>query len=134
MTPSRSSTFLRRVLAVDAALTGATALMLVAGAPILENLFGLPTALLRWAGVTLIPYTAWLVSLLRKEALPRGAVWVVAACNALWAIDSIALLFTNWVDPTVLGIAFVVVQALVVGALAEAQYMGLRRWEVAPGQ
>jgi hypothetical protein len=127
MTIIATSNFLRRALIVDAGITGATAIMLVVGAPILEDLLGLPSALLRGAGLSLIPFTALLLYLLRTDPLPRGAAWFVVACNALWALDSIALLFTGWVDPTGVGQAFVVFQALVVAGFAEMQYVGLRR-------
>ncbi len=123
----QTSTFLRRALMADAVVTGMTALALVAGAATLEHLLGLPAALLRGAGLSLVPFTALLVYLLRKERLPRGAAWFVIACNALWAIDSIALLMTDWVDPTLIGQVFVVLQAIVVAIFAEAQYVALRR-------
>ena len=41
--------FLRNVLMLDAAASGATGLLLVAGAGVLEDLLGLPVALLREA-------------------------------------------------------------------------------------
>jgi hypothetical protein len=127
VTMSTSSTFLRRAVAIDAVITGLTGLMLAGGAPMLEGLLGLPAPLLRGAGLSLLPFTAWLVYLIRKDPLPRPAVWVVVACNALWAVDSIILLFTDFVDPTMVGIAFVVFQALVVAGFAEVQYVALRR-------
>ena len=127
MTSTQSSTFLRRVLAADAAISGTTAVAMIAGATTLADLMGLPAPLLRGAGFSLIPFVALLVYLLRRERIPPAAVWFVVACNALWAIDSLALLMTNWVGPTLLGQAFVVLQALIVAALAEAQYVGLRR-------
>lgn len=132
MTLTHTSTFLRRALMADAALTGSTALLLVAAATLLEDLLGLPAALLRGAGLSLIPFTALLLYLLRRDPLPRAAAWFVIAGNALWAIDSVVLLFTGWVDPTIAGQVFVVFQALVVAAFAEAQYVGLRRTEYAP--
>jgi len=127
MTTSQASTFLRRALMADAVVTGMTALALVATPAMLENLLGLPATLLRGAGLSLVPFTALLVYLLRKDPLPRGAAWFVVACNVLWAIDSIMLLMTDWVDPTLVGQVFVVFQALVVAAFAEAQYLGLKR-------
>ena len=36
---------------------------------------------------------------------------------------------TGWIAPTVIGYAFIVFQAVVVGAFAELQYVGLRRTE-----
>ena len=124
---THTSTFLRRALTADAAVTGTTAILLTAAATPLEDLLGLPAALLRGAGSSLIPFTALLLYLLRRESLPRPAVWFVVAANALWAIDSIVLLFTGWVSPTTVGEMFVVFQAVVVAAFAEAQYVGLRR-------
>jgi hypothetical protein len=118
---------LRRVLAADAALSGTTAVLMIAGAPALADLLGLPASLLRGAGLSLIPFTALLIYLLRRERIAAGAVWFVVACNALWAIDSIALLMTDWVGPTLIGQAFVVMQAVIVAGLAEAQYVGLRK-------
>jgi hypothetical protein len=51
----------------------------------------------------------------------------VVAYNALWALDSVLLLALGGVSPTLLGSAFVVAQALLVGLFALAQYAGLRR-------
>jgi hypothetical protein len=126
-----ASTLLRRALLVDAVVTGACALLLAFGARLLEGLLGLPASLLAGAGVALVVYTAFLVWLIRRETLSRGAVWFVIVGNALWAIDSVLLLFTNWVDPTLLGQVFVVIQAIVVAVFAETQYVGLRRTQTA---
>ena len=38
-----------------------------------------------------------------------------------------ALLLTGWIDPTLPGVAFVLIQAVVVAAFAELQVVGLRR-------
>jgi hypothetical protein len=51
----------------------------------------------------------------------------VIAGNAVWTVASIALLFSDAVTPNGLGQIFVVAQAMVPGALAELQYIGLRR-------
>ena len=47
--------------------------------------------------------------------------------NVVWAIDSVVLLFTGWVAPSLLGYAFVIGQAGVVAVLADLEYVGLRR-------
>jgi hypothetical protein len=112
---------------VDAAITAATGLLMVAGAGLAEGLLGLPAALTRYAGLSLLPFAALVAYLATRERLPRVAVWAVIAVNALWAVDSVLLLFTGWVDPTLLGYAFVLFQAVVVAFFAEAQYMGLRK-------
>ena len=53
--PYQSNSFLRTVLLADAIASGATGLLMIAGAGLLEGLLGLPVALLREAGLVLIP-------------------------------------------------------------------------------
>ncbi|MBG0827093.1 hypothetical protein HS041_04870 [Planomonospora sp. ID67723] len=118
---------LARALQADAILTGGFAVILAAAAAPLAGLLGLPEPLLRWAGIGLLPFVAFLAYLATRPAPARRGVQAVIAVNALWVVDSIALLFTGWVDPNPLGVAFVVAQALLVAAFAEFQYMGLRR-------
>jgi len=119
--------FLRNVLLADALVSGATGALMALAAGILEPVLQVPATLLRIAGLALLPYAAFVAMLARRNVLPRGAVWAVVACNALWAVDCVALLFTGWIDPSVLGVAFVVMQAVVVAAFAELQVVGLRR-------
>jgi hypothetical protein len=127
----QSSTFLRRALLLDAAASGATALLAIAAAGLLEGLLGLPATLLRWAGLVLLPYVAFVVYAGTREDISRSAVWAIIVINVLWAIASALLLVSGWVAPTALGYAFVIGQALVVALLGELQYMGLRRQMVA---
>jgi hypothetical protein len=47
--------------------------------------------------------------------------------NLVWAVASLVLLVTGLVDPSGLGIAFVVAQALIVAGFADVQFIGLRR-------
>jgi hypothetical protein len=127
MSYDQSSTFLRRALMLDAFASGATALLVIAAAGLLEGFLGLPAALLRGAGLVLIPYVAFVVYVGTRETISRPAVWAVIAANALWAIASALLLVSGFVAPTALGYAFVIAQAVVVALLGELQYMGLRR-------
>jgi hypothetical protein len=127
MSSFRPSSFLRIALRVDAAASGATAFLLIAGAGILEPWLGLPGALLRGAGLVLLPYVAYVVFLATRQHLTASSVWAVIATNAAWTAASLLLLVGGWVAPTPLGYAFVIAQALVVAGLGELQYMGLRR-------
>ena len=116
---------LRRILLADAVLTGATALLMVVGAAPLSGLLGLPQPLLFWAGLSLLPFVGLVALLARRGRAPRGAVLAVALYNALWVVDSVLLLALGWVSPTLLGSAFVLAQAAVVGVFALAQYAAL---------
>jgi hypothetical protein len=121
----RQNTFLRYALLADAVASGATGLMMIAGAGLLEGLLGLPTALMREAGLVLVPYVAFVAWVGTREAISRPAVQAIIAMNVLWVVGSVALF--AFVTPSLLGYAFVVAQAVVVGVFAELQFIGLRR-------
>ena len=128
---TNTSTFLRRVLMLDAVATAGTGLMLTFGASLTKDLLGLPPSLMQYAGVSLLPFAALVGFLATRETISRPAVWAVIAYNALWSIDSIVLLATGAVAPTALGYAFVIAQAAVVALFAELEYVGLRRMSAA---
>ena len=125
--PSQVSPGLRRALLADAVVSGASGLLMFGGAGFLAGLLQLPEALLRYAGLVLLPYGALVAWVATREKSQRPAVWAVIVANALWAIDSIVLLLSGWVAPNALGYAFVIAQAVVVAVFAEIQYSGLRR-------
>jgi hypothetical protein len=119
--------FLRNISAADAAVSGAAAILMIVGAPYLSPLLGLPSGLLFWAGIVLVPFVALLISILRRQSVPRLILIDIIAINALWVAASFGLLFSGLVTPNVLGIAFVAAQALTVALLAELQFVGMRR-------
>ena len=121
------SLFLRRAIQADAIFSGVSALLLTFGAGALAPLLNLPEALLRETGLFLIAYAALVGWLGTRQAMPKTLVVIVISGNAAWTLASIALLFSGAVTPNLLGEAFVAMQAIVVGALAELQYIGLRR-------
>ena len=121
------SSFLRRVLFVDAAVSAAVGALMALGAGALARLLGLPAPLLTIAGVALFPYAAYLVWLATRAVVPSAAVWVPIALNVVWALDCGLVLFAAGLHPTGLGEAFVVVQIVTVLAFAELEFIGLRR-------
>ena len=127
MSTTHPTQFLRNVLLLDAAASGATGLLLIAGAGLLDGLLGLPAALMREAGLILVPYVAFVAWVGTRETVARGAVWAIIAANALWTVASAGLLMSGLVAPTTLGYAFVIAQAAVVALLGELQYVGLKR-------
>ena len=121
------SVFLRRAIQADAIFSGISAVLLTFGAGEFTSLLDLPEALLRESGLFLIAYTALVGWLGTRETMPKALVAIVIAGNAVWTLASIALLFSDAVTPNLLGEAAVAMQAIVVGVLAELQYIGLRR-------
>ncbi len=123
----RSSSLLRRVLFFDAAVSAATGIMMVAGAGTLHTLLGVPASLMRYSGLALLPFAVMVVYFARSGELSSSRVWTVILLNAAWVAASVLVLVGGWIDPTAIGMAFVVFQALVVAALAEFQYTLMRR-------
>jgi hypothetical protein len=121
------SLFLRRAIQADAIFSGISAVLLTFGAGALAPRLNLPETLLLETGLFLIAYAALVGWLGTRQSMPKALVIIVIAGNAAWTLASIALLFSSAVTPNLLGEVLVAAQAIVVGALAELQYIGLRR-------
>jgi hypothetical protein len=118
---------LKKVLIVDAAAgLGAGALMMM-GSSFLASLLALPQDLLFWAGVALLGCVALIATMAFRAVIPRFLLLDLALINAVWAAASLAILALGLVQPNLLGYAFVVAQALLVGGLAAVQFAFLRR-------
>jgi len=127
MNLSGSFDFLRRVLLVDAALSGVAGLLFALGAAEFATLLGLPAPLLRYSGLLLAPFAALVAWLGSRTSPPQGAVRLVICCNALWVAASILLLALGDARLTTFGRVLVIGQAVAVGVLAELEYFALRR-------
>lgn len=130
---SSAPSLLRRALLADAAVSGATGVLMLLGAGLLEGLLDVPAPLLRYAGSSLLPFALFVGGLSRRESQPRARVWAVIALNVAWAAGSVLLLVGGAIAPSPLGSAFVMVQAVAVAGFAELQYFGLRRSAVSAG-
>jgi len=123
----QTATFLRRVLVLDALSCAGMGLLLVTFSGGLSGVLNLPVELLQQASIVLLPFALLLAFLSTRARLPRAAVWAVIVANAIWAIDSIVLLFSGWVQPSLLGYLFVAGQAAFVAVIVELEYIGLRK-------
>ena len=121
-----SPRFLRAVLVADAASGAATALLHLTAAGALSSLLGLSAPLLVGSGLALIAYVAAAAWLASCDPVPRGQLAALIAGNWAWVGACIVLLATGAAS-TPLGQAYLVVQAVAVGALAELQWLGMRR-------
>lgn len=120
-------TLLRRVLAFDAVTSGAMGVMLVLGAGLLEPLLAIPKLHLMAAGAILVPFALGVGLVATRPVLSRRAIWAIVAINALWVIESFALMFAGAISPNVPGMAFVAAQAVFVAVMAELEVIGLKR-------
>jgi hypothetical protein len=121
------SSLLRRALQADAIFSGVWGLLLSLGAGEFAPLSNLPEPLLREAGLFLITYAAFVGWLGTRTGFRKVLAVMVVAGNAAWTLSSIALIFSGAVTPNLLGEAALATQAIVVGVLAELQFIGMRR-------
>ena len=121
------SSFLRRVVLVDAATCVAMGLLLSLAANMLAPLLELPIRLLEYAGLSLLPIAAFIAWVATRSNLSRLGVRVVIAGNAAWVAGSALLFVSGWVSPNLLGSGFIAAQAATVVLLAGLEYVGLSR-------
>jgi len=87
-----NSLLLRRALLADAALSAIVGLLIFAGASFLADRLVLSEPLLRYSGLSLLPYAAFVAYVATREHLSRGAVWAVIALNVLWVFEGTLLM------------------------------------------
>ena len=126
-----STTFLRRILALDSASCALLGLLLTLDGAVLSPLFGLGERLLLGAGLLLLPLAAFIGWLASRPTPPSPLVWLVVVGNVAWTAESFLLIATESAGITPLGTAFVAGQAAAVLVVAMLEYAGLRRMRAA---
>lgn len=122
-----SASTLRRVLWLDAASGLGMGLSHLVLAERLSGWTGIPAAWLQVAALVVFgaaSLAGWLAS--RAEP-PAGGVRLLAAGNFAWVAASLWLAFGAGLPLTVLGLGWVLVQALLVLVMAELEWAGARR-------
>ena len=125
------TSYLKKVITADAVISGAAGIAMMAGSLFLPALTGLPSAVLFWAGLALVPFVIELAMILRMKQVSPGIVMAVIAINIAWVAASLFVAFGPVFELTLFGKIFVVAQALVVALFAELQIIGLKRARVA---
>ena len=123
----RTPSLLRKALWLDALSSAGMAVLLLLIAATLAPLLGLDAALLRGVGVSFVPFVALVAWTASRDRIPRAAAGWVIGLNAVWVVGCLAIVLMGWLQPTTLGSAFIVAQALFVGVMAELQFIGLKR-------
>ena len=119
------STFLKRVLTLDAASCLAMGLLLTLGAGALAPMFGIDRQIVGGAGLALIPIGLFILWLGTRQAAAPAFVYLVIAGDIAWSVESVVLI-ANADKITPLGIAFVGVQAAAVAGLSLLEWIGVR--------
>ncbi|MDT3723750.1 hypothetical protein ROS62_02115 [Streptomyces sp. DSM 41972] len=123
--PARTGAPLRRLLTLDAVMTGANALAHLALSGPLGRFLGIGSGLLLGLGAFLAVYAAGVGLLAARPHPPTAGVRGVVEANLAWTAASF-LALALWLSPTTAGAVWVVLQALVVGGLALVQHQALK--------
>jgi hypothetical protein len=109
---------LKKILWLDATAGGITAVLGLLLSRIFSQLFGLEhQVLIIIASITLI-YALVALYLVSQAIIPITLLRILIYANWIWAIISIVLLYFHFSKATTLGLLFLILQILVVGALA----------------
>ena len=117
---------LRPALQLDAVVTGINGLGYLSAAAVLDDVLGVPAGTLRALGAFLIVFAGAVALLGSRRPIRSGPVAGVLAANLLWVLASLAAAVSSWHEPTTIGTAWIVLQAVVVATFAVLQWQGLR--------
>ena len=120
-------TLIRFALVADAVAGLASGVLLAAGGEFLASLTGVPAAVSMPLGLFLLALGAFIAWVAAQRETPRAPVLLIILLNSAWVIGSAVLLLTGALPLTMFGVAFVIVQAIAVAALAAMQWIGLDR-------
>ncbi len=120
-------TALRRVLLIDAGVTGANGLAYLAGAGVLDGVLGVSAGALVPIGAFLVAFAAVVAVVATRRPIPAAAVRELAVANAAWVVVSLAVAATGALDPSGWGTAWTVLQAATVAGFVALQVWALRR-------
>ena len=117
---------LLRAIRLDALMSGASGVVLAAGASVLDGILGVSMAFLVALGIFLLGYSSALLLLARERVPALGAKAVIVG-NALWVVASLVTVIADWLTLTTAGTVVTLAQAAAVALVTDAQLIGLRR-------
>lgn len=120
------SILLKRALLADAVVSAGCALLQLGATQPLVDALALPRLLLVGTAEFMLVYAAVLAFMVTRGRLWSAAVKFIVGGNLAWGGLSLALLFTDALAPSSLGVGFVALQAAAVGLFAGLQWAGLR--------
>jgi hypothetical protein len=106
-------------LLVDAAMTGVNGLAYAVAGGWLADWFGAPETLVRSLGGFLLLVAAGVALLATRRPVPRRGVAALAVLNIVWVVASLDYALLGGL--TTIGVAWTVLQAVVVGVFAAGQ-------------
>ncbi|MFI6165613.1 hypothetical protein ACIBCN_02395 [Nocardia sp. NPDC051052] len=125
--PTLSTDFLRTALRIDGWSTGSFGVVMLAGAIVLRDPLGLPTAWSIPFGVAMLGGALALLLIAGSPEIPFHQAVGVVAVNALSAVGMVVLTVSGLIELTGLGVVFMFLGATVVAVFAAVEFIGVRR-------
>lgn len=125
-TSTRSDAFLRLVMRVDAIIVGLAGVGLLAATGWFADLSGLPHTVELGVGIFSVSYGAVVLVLAALQRVRPGGIATVVA-NAICTVLAVGVVVAGVFPLTGLGIALVLGVGLYTLAMAELQWVGVRR-------
>jgi Na+/melibiose symporter-like transporter len=122
--------FLRRVLWLDAILGAASVPSHLLNTSFMSNLLGLSQPVLVWSGWLLVAFAVFIMLIVTQTTISHSLVKVLIAGNVLWIVGCIELLLVGPGALTILGIAYICVQIVIVGLLTMMEWRGLHKDQI----
>lgn len=110
------------LLTIDAVSCAVMGIGLAAAADPISAWTNLPSPLLVWAGLLLLPIAAFMGAVGRLTPVPGWASAIVILGNCGWIAASFALPFAGLIAPNPLGWTFLIAQAAFVALMAFAEF------------
>jgi hypothetical protein len=120
--PSR---FLRYALMADALACTALVVLQLALPELLASRLQLPSVLLTGSGVFLATYVGLLIVLASNKSVWKAMIGLVVAGNLAWGVGCLALAVLA--NPSGLGVAYLLAQAMFVLLIARIEWIGLKK-------
>ncbi|MER5866983.1 hypothetical protein [Kitasatospora sp. NPDC002040] len=117
--------WLRRVLALDAVVTGGNGLAYLAASGPLGELLGIDRGVLLEIGAFLLLFGAGVGFLASRPEPSAAVVKVLVDVNLLWTVLSVVAMAV-WFEPTTAGLVWIPLQAATVAGFAVLQWRALR--------
>ncbi|KRV48470.1 hypothetical protein AQ490_04265 [Wenjunlia vitaminophila] len=127
LAPPNQHLWLRRVLALDAVVTGANGLVYAAASGPVGRRLGVDGDLLLGLGVFLTLYAVAVGCLAGRSRPPAPGVYAVVGANVVWTVLSIVAPLSWFDDLHTAGAVWIPLQAATVGGFALLQIGALRQ-------
>ncbi|CRK57387.1 hypothetical protein [Alloactinosynnema sp. L-07] len=125
------TTLLRRLLALDAVVTGGNGLIYLFASVWVADLLGVSAGALVGIGAFLVVYGIAVGALALSKSPARGLAMAVVEANLVWALASVVIAVFGLMGANTIGTVWTIVQAVAVAGFGATQQYALNKIKAA---